>query len=298
LHILVAEDDPVSRKLLSRTIERWGHQVTEVSNGAEALAMVQQRRIRLVITDWMMPTMDGADFCRAVRRANLDYYVYIIMVTALGEKHNVIRGMAAGADDYITKPINRNELYARLRAGMRVLHLEDNLRTTTARLRDLATVDPELEVSNRESLEMHLAREMSRSAFFGQPLAFARVLLSLEEEGELLRSLARLAAVTLRPFDGVGRLAAMELGLIMPGLESEGAGAQMAELCGAMRVEADRSGKALEAVKIGLCTIRPSERGGAGLCLERSRKALARASEAPGDRLVIFDGDEFEEKDI
>lgn len=296
--ILVAEDDPVSRKLLSRTIERWGHEVTAVSNGAEALAMVQQKRIRLVITDWMMPTMDGADFCRAVRRANLDYYVYIIMVTALGEKHNVIRGMAAGADDYITKPINRNELYARLRAGMRVLHLEDNLRTTTARLQDLATVDPDLEVSNRASLEKLLVREMSRSAFFGQPLAFARVLLSLDEDSGLLRSLSRLAAVSLRPFDEVGRLAGMELGVVLPGMDIDGLGGRMVKLCGAMRAEADRAEQSLDSIKVGACTVSPEERGGSKICLERSRKALARASEAPGDRLVVFDGDRFEELDI
>lgn len=136
MKIIVAEDAPATRTLLERTLELSGHEVVAVENGAEALAALEQGDVRIVITDWMMPVMDGPELCRQIRARAWDRYVYVIMLTVRDDSSDIARGLGAGADDYITKPVNQDELSARLQAGQRILDLEGQLAERVAELEE------------------------------------------------------------------------------------------------------------------------------------------------------------------
>jgi two-component system NtrC family sensor kinase len=127
VRILVAEDETVSRRLLQASLEKWGHRVTVAEDGAEAWGLFQQEPYPIVLTDWMMPGMDGLELVRRIRSTTSPHYVFIILLTARADKSDVIQGMEAGADDFVTKPFDRQELRARLLAGERILHLERTL---------------------------------------------------------------------------------------------------------------------------------------------------------------------------
>jgi len=128
MKILIAEDEKISRRILEMTLIKAGHDVVAVEDGVEALDAMQKKVPDMLITDWMMPDLDGVELCRRVRDLKLSGYVYIILLTALTQKENIIQGLDAGADDYITKPFERTELLARVRAGERVIQLEKTLR--------------------------------------------------------------------------------------------------------------------------------------------------------------------------
>ncbi|MGB8658401.1 MAG: response regulator [Candidatus Zixiibacteriota bacterium] len=128
MNILIAEDEPLSRKMLQTILIRDGHGVVAVENGQEALSVLEKEAPDMLITDWMMPDLDGVELCRRLRALNLSSYVYIILLTALTEKERISEGLDAGADDYVTKPYDRTELLARVRAGERVIRLEKSLR--------------------------------------------------------------------------------------------------------------------------------------------------------------------------
>jgi PAS domain S-box-containing protein len=123
--ILIAEDNAVSRLALKKIIEKWGHEVIAAQDGQEAWKLMQENDFRLVVIDWMMPKMDGLTLCQKIRAQSQDGYIYFIFVTAMDEKGDVIKGLEAGADDYLTKPINHEELRVRIRTGQRILSLED-----------------------------------------------------------------------------------------------------------------------------------------------------------------------------
>ena len=128
MRILIAEDDAVSRRLLERKLVTWGYEVTTCSNGLEAWRVLQQDDApHLAILNWMMPGMDGVQICREVRNQKRKHYTYIIVLTARDQKEDIIEGIEAGADDYVTKPFNPHELHVRVRAGRRVLEMHDEL---------------------------------------------------------------------------------------------------------------------------------------------------------------------------
>ncbi len=128
MRVLIAEDDKTSRMILERILTKNGHQVTAVEDGLKALASIKKEVPDMLITDWMMPDLDGLELCLRVRALDLSSYVYIILWTALTQKENIIKGLDAGADDYITKPFDRTELLARVKAGERIIQLEKSLR--------------------------------------------------------------------------------------------------------------------------------------------------------------------------
>lgn len=124
--ILVAEDDPVSRHLISTRLEKWGYDAVITNDGAEAMAVLRRHNAPSVaILDWSMPKMDGLEICRRLREA--EKMVYIILLTARGSKENIIEGLRAGADDYLVKPFHAKELHARILVGLRVMTLQETL---------------------------------------------------------------------------------------------------------------------------------------------------------------------------
>ncbi|HUJ71407.1 MAG TPA: response regulator transcription factor [Verrucomicrobiae bacterium] len=135
MRILIAEDDAVSRHLLEATLHKWGYEVIVAADGLEALEVLRQPGApSLAILDWMMPGMDGAEVCLKARELAAGRLLYIILLTAKGRKEDVVKGLTAGADDYIIKPFDRSELKARMNAGERILRLQAEL---AARVKEL-----------------------------------------------------------------------------------------------------------------------------------------------------------------
>jgi DNA-binding response OmpR family regulator len=121
--ILVAEDDAVSRELICTRLTKWGYEVTATQNGTEAMTALREKGApSLAILDWMMPGMDGLEICRRVRE--VDRSIYLILLTARGSKENIVEGLGAGADDYLVKPFDKDELHARILVGLRVIALQ------------------------------------------------------------------------------------------------------------------------------------------------------------------------------
>jgi DNA-binding response OmpR family regulator len=126
--VLIAEDDRISRRLLEITLKRMNHEVLAAENGARAWEILQAENApQLAVLDWMMPMMDGVDVCRLVRQQQKPKYVYLILLTAKGRKEDIVAGLEAGADDYVIKPFDLQELRSRIAVGERILRLESDL---------------------------------------------------------------------------------------------------------------------------------------------------------------------------
>jgi len=134
MKILIADDDSVSRHFLQYYLQKWGYDVTAAQDGAEAWRIFENSSFPMVITDWMMPELDGAGLLRRIRASQRPGYVYAILLSARSQKEDLVEGMEAGADDFLTKPFDRDELRVRLRAGERIIRLEHHLRETQAAL--------------------------------------------------------------------------------------------------------------------------------------------------------------------
>ncbi len=169
--ILLAEDDPVTRMLMTRFLKKAGYEVDAVSNGSEALDRMMARYYPILVTDWEMPEMDGVALCKAVRNMQLDGYVYALLLTARDSKEHIIAGLEAGADDYLIKPVHEAELIARLNAGRRILNLEHSLRAANQRNRILSITDALTGAYNRRYLMEQLPRELERCRRYAYPLS-------------------------------------------------------------------------------------------------------------------------------
>jgi DNA-binding response OmpR family regulator len=135
MKILVADDELCSRLVLREALFQLGHDVVETSDGWEAWNCHRNGDIRIVITDWMMPNIDGLQLCQMIRNGDNPRYTYVIMLTALGGKGNFLEGMKSGADDYITKPFDLDELEAKLIVAVRILRLQDEVKQLEGLLR-------------------------------------------------------------------------------------------------------------------------------------------------------------------
>jgi len=169
--ILLVEDEKTSRLMTARQLTRAGYDVEAVSNGTEALATLARRFFPMLLTDWDMPGLNGVALCKAVRAMTLEGYVYIVLLTARQGKAHVIEGLAAGADDYLTKPPDDGELRARLNTGLRILQLEQSLRAANRRIQLLSITDALTGTYNRHYLMEQLPQEIERSRRYRHPLS-------------------------------------------------------------------------------------------------------------------------------
>ncbi len=164
MRILIADDDTLSLRLIERTLERAGYEVTAVKNGrlaAEVLCRTDGPRVALL--DWVMPELDGPAVCREIRKQRSDRHVHLILITSKDSKQDVVCGLESGADDYLVKPFDPEELKARLRSGARILQLEDNLLEAREEMRYKATHDSLTSLLNRGTIIELLARELTRT---------------------------------------------------------------------------------------------------------------------------------------
>jgi diguanylate cyclase (GGDEF)-like protein len=164
LDILVAEDDPTTRRLASKWLKESGYQVRQATDGQEALALIEQKCPAILVTDWQMPRMTGLELCRAVRQVELPHYLYILFLTAKANPESVQEALAAGADDFLAKPTDQNELLSRVR------QIEWSLERRQRQV-ELAETDPLTGVLNHRTFDQHCLRESSRAARYGTPLS-------------------------------------------------------------------------------------------------------------------------------
>ncbi len=173
LRVLVADDDPSCRSVLRAVVERLGHECRVASDGDEAWRFFQEARPDVLITDWMMPGLNGPELCRRARQHNDDGYTYVILATALGEHENVLEGMEAGADDYLTKPISPFDVRARLVAAKRVTELHKELDRLHTALAAQARTDPLTGLGNRLRLHEDLEAMHDHAVRYGHAYCVA-----------------------------------------------------------------------------------------------------------------------------
>ena len=164
IHLLIAEDDRVSVKLLEKHTKAWGFEVSVAHDGAIAWKIYQESNdIQIAILDWMMPNLSGIELCQKIREKNQEPYVYLILLTSKNCPEDIISGLSAGADDYITKPFNPSELRARLKTGERIIKLEYELRMARQKFQELAMHDGLTNLLNRVAVLDELMGEIARA---------------------------------------------------------------------------------------------------------------------------------------
>lgn len=230
--ILIADDSAISRRLLEAVLNKWGYSVIAVADGATAWEILQRESApRIAILDWMMPGLSGPEVCRLVRAQNRQHYTYIILLTARAEKDDLIVGMESGADDYLVKPFDNNELKVRLGPGRRIIQLQQELLVAQEQLREQATRDALTKLWNRHAIGEILARELARSQRENIPLGIMmadldRFKLINDTYGHIagdivLREVARRIAASIRAYDAAGRYGGEEFLLMLPGGDEE-----------------------------------------------------------------------------
>ncbi|AEU36512.1 diguanylate cyclase [Granulicella mallensis] len=172
MKILVADDDPVSRRLMQSMLERGGYEVIVAADGlAASLELCRPDGPRLAVIDWMMPELDGPEVCRRVRSRQDAPYVFILLLTSKQSNEDTVAGLEAGADDYLTKPCNAEELRARLLTGQRILQLEDTLVEAREAMHFRATHDGLTQLWNRSAVLALLQKAIERSMNGGNAIS-------------------------------------------------------------------------------------------------------------------------------
>ncbi|HEV2289360.1 MAG TPA: diguanylate cyclase [Candidatus Acidoferrales bacterium] len=227
MKVLVAEDETISRRLLEKCLRAWGYETLAATNGTEAWELLRSTDSpRLAILDWVMPEMEGVDICRRVRSQSEKPYTYLILLTSRSEKQNLLEGMKAGADDYLGKPFDADELLARLQVGERILKMQDELIAARDLQHHQATHDTLTGVATRRAAMDFLTRELARAARENKPVGV--VIADLDHFKQIndtyghmagdmvLQEAAKRMSESTRAYDCVGRFGGEEFLIIFP----------------------------------------------------------------------------------
>jgi diguanylate cyclase (GGDEF)-like protein len=304
--VLLAEDDSASRMLFSRWLAKWGYQVTAVGDGQAALeALRADEGLRLCVMDWMMPGLDGIDVCRAIRERT-EPYTYVILLTGKTNKEDVVLGLEAGADDYIVKPCNALELEVRLRAGRRVLDLQEALIASREELRREAMHDALTGLLNRSAFLDHIGHELGRVAKQGAKLCAVMIDVDHfkninDEHGHLvgdsvLRMLARRFEGVLRTYDAAGRFGGEEFLLALLDCDARD-GLAVAERLRqeiASRPVRTRQGEVQVTASFGVASVQAGEVVTAERLLRAADAAMYRAKFTGRNRVCLAEAGDWE----
>ena len=257
MKVLIAEDDAISRMILRRSVEKLGHECLAAEDGEKALELYRKTPdVDLVISDWMMPGVDGLELCRLIRDEEHDGYTYFIFLTALGDRDHLLMGLGAGADDYLSKPLDRDELQVRLISAYRVTQLHrrlaaqnEELERLNSRLFEESREDPLTHLGNRLRLHEDLDVLQARAQRYGH--TYSVVLCDVDAfkayndhyghlaGDEVLKRVAEVIAHQRRSGDTAYRYGGEEFLIILPEQTLEAATAA-----------ADRLRKAVEDLRI------------------------------------------------
>jgi two-component system cell cycle response regulator len=227
MKMLVADDDAVWRRMIQAMVQEWGDEVVAAEDGRQAWNLLQAAdRPQLAILDWVMPGVDGLDICRRLREQTDAPYVYVLLLTAKDSKADLIKAFEAGADDFIKKPFDPDELRARLRAATRILELQAALLKAQEDLRVLATRDSLTGLFNRRAILEQLDRELARAKRDQSSLSvlvadvdyFKQVndIYGHTAGDAVLRQIAERMLMAVRAYDAVGRYGGEEILLVLP----------------------------------------------------------------------------------
>jgi diguanylate cyclase (GGDEF)-like protein len=241
LKILIADDDPINRRLLEAFLVKHEYQVILARDGQQAWEMLRAPDApKLAILDWSMPGKDGPQICRELRKLEGTDYVYVLLLTSMSQEAEMVEGLEAGADDYLTKPFKGPQLKARLRTGKRILALQEQLRSANEALHFQLAHDALTGVFSRaaimEKLLIELTRALRQKSTVGILMADLDRFKSINDTyGHLtgdfiLREAAKRMRASIRPYDAVGRCGGEEFLIIMPGCDAASAMARAEEL--------------------------------------------------------------------
>jgi diguanylate cyclase (GGDEF)-like protein len=270
LKILIADDEALSRRLLEKTLSRVGYDVITVEDGQLAVEqLTKPDGPKLALLDWMMPKLDGPGVCREVRKDHERAYVYMVLLTSKESKEDIVTGLESGADDYLTKPFNAQELKARLRTGERVLLLESRLVEAREQMRFKATHDPLTSLWNRGVIMDLLARELSRSE--REKTSTTVLLCDLDHfksvndnyghpvGDEVLQEVARRLLLCVRSYDFVGRYGGEEFLVVLNNCAPVAAPARAEELRKAISLRPIITGRGSLKVTMSLGLLRSTD---------------------------------------
>jgi two-component system, cell cycle response regulator len=237
MKVLIAEDDRVTLRLLESRLRRWGYDVITAPDGKQAWDILQEDDCpRLALVDWMMPEMDGLEVCKKVRKLVPEPYRYIIMLTAKGGQEDIVEGLEAGADDYLTKPVEMQELKVRLRAGERIVDLQNQLLNARDALKYQASHDMLTGLWNRTTILDAIDREFSRATRERSPVAVVMADIDFFKKvndthghpagDAVLRTVSARLKDGMRRYDSIGRYGGEEFLFILPGCDAINAEAQ------------------------------------------------------------------------
>ena len=310
MKVLIAEDDAVSRMILQRTVQKFGHEVLAAEDGRKAWELYRENPdVEIVISDWMMPDMDGFELCHRLREEERDYYTFFIFLTALGDKEHLLEGMQAGADDYLSKPLDRDQLEVRLTAAARVTALHRKLTEQKEKLEELnvelfkqARRDPLTTLGNRLCLREDLEALRDRVERYGH--SYCALLCDVDsfklyndhyghQKGdEVLQKVAEAILQSFRTGDTSYRYGGEEFLTILP-----------EQTLGAAALAAERLRRAVEELAIpheaseqygvvtiscGLAELSPGEKKTVDEFLKEADEALYQAKELGRNRVAIY----------
>lgn len=307
MKILLADDEPIARTMLEHWLAGWGYEVTLARDGESALqALKDDPELRLLVVDWVMPKKDGIEVCKAIRNGPQEPYVYIVLLTAKDDKSDIIAGLDAGADDYLVKPCNPLELKVRLRAGRRVIELQEQLVKARESLRFEAMHDGLTGLLNRGAVLEQLGKELVRASRRGAPVSVLMGDLDHfktinDTHGHaagdaVLREAARRLKAGVRAYDNVGRLGGEEFICVLPECDAKTGLSVAQRLCRSLAdTPTMHGGKPIaHSISIGVAATDQFGSARADELMRAADSALYRAKNAGRSRALLAIEKEFE----
>lgn len=310
MRVLVAEDDPASRLIHQKTVEQLGHECLAAENGEKAWELFEGSEVDVVLSNWMMPDSNGLELCRRIREAGRETYTYFIFLTALGEKEHLLKGINTGADDYLTKPLDPDELQVRLISASRVTTLHRQLAEKTARLEqlslelfELARKDPLTQLGNRLRLRDDL--EVMRGEVERYGHGYCAVLYDIDffkayndyyghlEGDEVMMKVADVVSKHCRSGDRAYRYGGEEFLVVLPEQSLESAAIATERVRRAVESlaipHAAQEPPGVVTVSAGVATLSPGDRKSVERLLKEADTALYRAKRSGRNCILTYE---------